>query len=72
MIGVVVRLVTGPTGVLRSAPGEGLLLLNALLAVGRGAIALPRIRLRMGERPLLLLDLDVRMEVRVLVSHLGL
>ena len=72
MIGVVVRLVTGPTGVLRSAPGEGLLLLNALLAVGRGAIALPRIRLRMGERPLLLLDLDVRMEVRVLVSPPGI
>ena len=72
MIGVVVRLVTGPTGVLRSAPGEVLLLLNALLAVGRGAIALPRIRLRMCERPLLLLDLDVRMEVRVLVGPPGI
>ena len=63
VIGVVVRLLTGPTSVLRSAPGGGLLLLDALLAVGRGAIALPRIRLRLGERPLLLLDLDVRMEV---------
>ena len=72
MIGVVVRLVTGPTGVLRSAPGGGLLLLDALLAVGRGAIALPRIRLRLCERPLLLLDLDVRMEVRVLVSPPGI
>ena len=30
MIGVVGRLATGPTGVRRSAPGEGLLLLNAL------------------------------------------
>ena len=53
------RLVTGPTGVRRSAPGEGLLLLNALLAVGRGAIALPRTRLRMCELPLLLLELGV-------------
>ena len=59
VIGVVVRLVTGPTSVLRSAPGGGLLLLDALLAVGRGAVALPRIRLRLGERPLLLLDLGV-------------
>ena len=64
MIVAVVRLATGPTGVLRSAPGEGLLLLNALRVVGRSAIALPQIRLRMSELPLLLLELDVRMEVR--------
>ena len=56
----------------RSAPGEGLLLLNALLAVGRSAIALPRTRLRMCELPLLLLELDVRMEVRVLVDPPGI
>ena len=56
----------------RSAPGEGLLLLNALLAVGRSAIALPRTRLRMCELPLLLLELGVRMEVRVLVDPPGI
>ena len=38
----------------------------------RSAIALPRIRLRMSELPLLLLESDVRMEVRVLVVPLGL
>ena len=57
---------------LRSAPGEGLLLLNALRVVGRSAIALPRIRLRMSELPLLLLELGVRMEVRVLVVPPGI
>ena len=72
MVGAVGRLATGPTGVRRSAPGEGLLLLNALLAVGRSAIALPRTRLRMCELPLLLLELDVRMEVRVLVDPPGI
>ena len=56
----------------RSAPGEGLLLLNALLAIGRSAIALPRTRLRMCELPLLLLELGVRMEVRVLVDPPGI
>ena len=65
-------LATGPTGVRRSAPGEGLLLLNALLAVGRSAIALPRSRLRMSELPLLPLELGVRMEVRVLVDPPGI
>ena len=66
------RLTTGPTGVLRSDPGGGLLLLNALRFVGRSAIALPRIRLRMSELPLLLLEPDVRMEVRVLVVPPGI
>ena len=66
------RLATGPTGVLRSAPGEGLLLLNALRVVGRSAIALPQSRLRMSELPLLLLELGVRMEVRVLVVPPGI
>ena len=66
------RLTTGPTGVLRSDPGGGLLLLNALRVVGRSAIALPRIRLRMSELPLLLLEPDVRMEVRVLVVPPGI
>ena len=56
----------------RSAPGEGLLLLNALRAVGRSAIALPQSRLRMSELPLLLLELGVRMEVRVLVVPPGI
>ena len=51
---------------LRSDPGGGLLLLNALHVVRRSAIALPRIRLRVSELPLLLLEPDVRMEVRVL------
>ena len=49
MVDAVDRLATGPTGVLRSAPGEGLLLLNAL----------PQSRLRMSELPLLLLELGV-------------
>ena len=66
------RLTTGPTGVLRSDPGGGLLLLNALRVVGRSAIALPRIHLRMSELPLLLLEPDVRMEVRVLVVPPGI
>ena len=43
------RLVTGPTDELRSDPGGGLLLLNALLVVGGDAIALPQIRLRKTE-----------------------
>ena len=57
---------------LRSDPGEGLLLLNALRVVGRSAIALPRIRLRKIELTLLLLEPDVRMEVRVLVGRPGI
>ena len=48
---------------LRSDPGGGLLLLNALRVVGRSAIALPRIRLRTSELPLLLLETDVRVLV---------
>ena len=72
MVDAVDRLATGPTGVLRSAPGEGLLLLNALRAVGRSAIALPQSRLRMSELPLLLLELGVLMEVRVLVVPPGI
>ena len=71
MVDAVDRLATGPTGVLRSAPGGGLLLLNALRAVGRSAIALPQSRLRMSELPLLL-ELGVRMEVRVLVVPPGI
>ena len=63
---------TGPTDVLRSDPGGGLLLLDALRVVGRSAIALPRIRLRMSELTLLLLETDVRMEVRVLVDPPGI
>ena len=56
----------------RSDPGGGLLLLNALRVVGRSAIALPQIRLRMNELPLLLLEPDVRMEVHVLVVPPGI
>ena len=56
----------------RSDPGGGLLLFNALRVVGRSAIALPQIRLRMSELPLLLLEPDVRMEVRVLVVPPGI
>ena len=56
----------------RSAPGGGLLLLNALLVVGGSAIALPQIRLRMTELTLLLLKPDMRMEVRVLVALPGI
>ena len=66
----VVRLVTGPTDELRSAPGGGLLLLDALLVVGGDAIALPRICLRKTELTSLLPDLGVRMEVRLLVKVL--
>ena len=66
------RLATGPTDELRSDPGGGLLLLNALLVVGGDAIALPRIRLRKTEPTFLLPDLDVRMEVRVLVGLPGI
>ena len=62
----VVRLVRGPTGVPRSDPEGGLLLLNALHVVGGSAIVLPRIRLRKIELTLLL-DPGMRMEVRVLV-----
>ena len=65
------RLARGPTDEPRSAPGGGLLLLDALLVVGRSAIALPRIRLRMIELTLLLLKPGVRMEVRVLVALPG-
>ena len=72
MIVAVDRLTTGQTGVPRSDPGGGLLLLNALRVVGRSAIALPQIRLRMSELPLLLLEPDVRMEVRVLVVPPGI
>ena len=63
-------LVTGLTDELRSDPGGGLLLLNALLVVGGDAIALPQIRLRKTELTSLLPDLGVRMEVRMLVVGL--
>ena len=66
------RLATGPTDEPRSDPGGGLLLLNALLVVGGGAIALPQIRLRKTEPTSLLPGLDVRMEVRVLVVLPGI
>ena len=66
------RLATGPTDGLRSDPGGGLLLLNALLVVGGDAIALPHIRLRKTEPTSLLPDLDVRMEVRILVGLPGI
>ena len=66
------RLAMGPTDELRSDPGGGLLLLNALLVVGGDAIALPRIRLRKTEPTFHLPDLDVRMEVRVLVGLPGI
>ena len=52
---------TGPTNELRSDPGGGLLLLNALLVVGGDAIALPQIRLRKIELTSLLPELGVRM-----------
>ena len=68
----VVRLVRGPTGVPRSDPEGGLLLLNALHVVGGSAIVLPRIRLRKIELTLLLLDPGMRMEVRVLVVLPGI
>ena len=64
------RLVTGPTDELRSAPGGGLLLLDALLVVGGDAIALPQIHLRKTELTSLLPDLGVRMEVRLMVKVL--
>ena len=63
---------TGPTDEPRSDPGGGLLLLNALLVVGGGAITLPQIRLRKTEPTSLLPGLDVRMEVRVLVVLPGI
>ena len=67
LVGVAVgRLVTGLTDELRSDPGGGLLLVNALLVVGGDAIALPQIRLRKTEPTSLLPDLGVRMEVRML------
>ena len=56
----------------RSDPGGGLLLLNALHAVGGSAIILPQIRLRKIELTLLLLDPGMRMEVRVLVVLPGI
>ena len=64
------RLVTGPTDELKSAPGGGLLLLDALLVVGGDAIALPQIRLKKTELTSLLPDLGVRMEVHLLVKDL--
>ena len=51
---------------------RGLLLLDTLRVVGRSAIALPRIRLRMSELTLLLLETDVRMEMRILVDPPGI
>ena len=57
------RLATGPTDGPRSDPGGGLLLLNALLVVGGGAIALPQIRLRKTEPTPLLPGLDMRVLV---------
>ena len=56
----------------RSDPEGGLLLLNALHVVGRSAIALPQIRLGKTELTLLLLEPDLRMEVRVLVALPGI
>ena len=57
------RLATGLTDEPRSGPGGGLLLLNALLVVGGGAITLPQIRLRKTEPTSLLPGLDVRVLV---------
>ena len=68
----VVHLVRGPTGVPRSDPEGGLLLLNALHVVGGSAIVLPQIRLWKIELTLLLLDPGMRMEVRVLVVLPGI
>ena len=68
----VVRLVRGPTGVPRSDPEGGLLLLNALHVIGGSAIVLPQIRLRKIELTLLLLDPGMCMEVRVLVVLPGI
>ena len=48
---------TGQTDELRSDPGGGLLLLNAILVVGGDAITLPQIRLRKTELTSLLPDL---------------
>ena len=64
------RPVTGPTGELRREPGGGLLLLDLLLVVGGGTIALLRIRLMKTELMPLLPDLDMRMEVRLVVPAL--
>ena len=55
-----------------SAPEGGLLLRTALSVVGGGAVALPRIRLRMTELTLLLPDPGMRLEVRVLVALPGI
>ena len=63
---------TGPTDELRSDPGGGLLLLNPLLVVGGGAVALPQIRMRKTEPTSLLPNLGVRMEVRMLVGLPGI
>ena len=71
LVGVVVdRPVTGLTGELRREPGGGLLLLDVLLIVGGGTIALLQIRLRKTELMSLLPDLDVSMEVRLVVPAL--
>ena len=64
------RPVTGPTGELRREPGGGLLLLDVLLVVGGGTIALLQIRLMKTELMSLLPELDVRMEVRLVVPAL--
>ena len=53
----------GPTDVRRSDPGGGLLLLDLLLVVGRGTIALLQTRLKKTEPMSLLPELDGRLEV---------
>ena len=66
----VVRPVTRPTGELRREPGGGLLLLDVLLVVGGGTIALLPIRRMKTELMSLLPELDVCMEVRLVVPAL--
>ena len=64
------RPVMGPTDVLRREPGGSLLLLDLLLVVGGGTIALLWIRLKKTELMPLLPDLGVRMKVLLAVPDL--
>ena len=64
------RPVTGPTVELRREPRGGLLLLDILLVVGGGTIALLQIRLMKTELMSHLPDLDVRLVVPALLGRM--
>ena len=64
------RPVTGPTGELRREPGGGLLLLDILLVVGGGTIALLQVRLMKTELMSLLPDMGVRLVVPALLGRM--